>query len=300
MSGSPATPAVTIDVSGWHAAPFDVRGESVFAVGDVHGCAAQLQALLTEIAGLAGTIGAPTRLVLLGDLIDRGPSSLGALDLWSREAAAHGVDQVHRLMGNHEMTLLLAIGDGPHAPQARERWLGAHMGGTAVLEEMRARAGRADAPLDRALVEATLGARVCTCLHAMEPHLRLGNVLFVHGGLRPQVDIEAYLSRPWTGFLDAQWAWIMADFLQWKEGFDGTLVVHGHTPPVRHHELTGEDDPHQFIHDRLGLDGGSSRNGIVTAAQIEDGRYRILRALGQPAGAPASTAVSHSRVSNSS
>lgn len=46
---------------------------------------------------------------------------------------------------------------------------------------------------------------------------------------------------------------------------------------------------------------GLARAGhaIVTAARVEDGRYRILRALGQPAGAPASTAVSHSRASNS-
>ena len=298
---APAHPrSVTVDVSRWHAAPFDVCGETVFAVGDVHGCAAQLHALLASIKRLAGTVHASTRLVLLGDLIDRGPSSLGVLDLWSLDAGAHGVDRIHRLMGNHEMTLLLAIGDGPHAPLARELWLGAHMGGDAVLAEMRARAARPDAVLDRALVEATLGSHVTGCLFAMEPHLRLGNVLFVHGGLRPQVDIDAYLSRPWSGFQEAEWAWIMADFLQWKEGFGGTLVVHGHTPPVRHHELTGEEDPHQFVHDRLGLDGGSSRNGIVTAAQIEDGRYRILRARGQAAGAQASTAVSHSRASNSS
>jgi serine/threonine protein phosphatase 1 len=292
--------ALTIDVSGWRAAPFYVHGESVFAVGDVHGCAAQLQALLAEIASIASTIRSSTRLVLLGDLIDRGPSSLGVLDIWARDAGTHGVDRVHRLMGNHEMTLLLAIGDGPHALRARELWLGAHMGGGAVLAEMRARAGCPEAPLDRALVDAALGSHVTACLFAMEPHLRLGNMLFVHGGLRPRVDVDTYLARPWTDFKEAEWAWIMADFLQWKEGFSGTFVVHGHTPPVRHHELTGEDDPHQFIHDRLGLDGGSSRNGIVTAAQIEDGRYRILRALGQPAGAPASTAVSHSRASNSS
>ena len=30
--------------------------------------------------------------------------------------------------------------------------------------------------------------------------------------------------------------------------------------------------------DRLGLDGGSARTGIVTAAEIQNGRYRILKA----------------------
>ena len=181
------------------------------------------------------------------------------------------------------MSLLLAVGDGPHAAIARQLWLGEHMGGGAVLAEMRSRAGRADAVLDRALLEATTGSTVTACLQSMETQLQLGNVLFVHGGLRPGVDATAYLSRPWTHFREAEWAWIMADFLQWKEGFGGLRVVHGHTPPSRHFELTGQHDPHCFMHDRLGLDGGSSRNGIVTAAQIEEGRYRILRALGPAA-----------------
>lgn len=279
-----STPAhahpLEIDVSAWHAAPFDLAGETVFAVGDVHGCAAHLGVLLDTIAGIARTVDGPVRLVFLGDLIDRGPDSLGVLDLWAADAAERGVHRIHRLMGNHEMSMLLAAGDGPHAPMARQLWLGEHMGGGAVLTEMRARAGRPDAGFDRALLESTMGSHVIGCLEGMETHLRLGNVLFVHGGLRPGVPVADYLARPWTDFREAEWAWIMADFLQWKEGFGGLRVVHGHTPPVRHHELTRQDDPHRFMHDRLGLDGGSSRNGIVTAAQIDRGRYRILRALG--------------------
>jgi serine/threonine protein phosphatase 1 len=274
---------ISIDISGWREAPFAPGGECVFALGDVHGCAAQLGVLLDTVAGIARTVAAPSRLVFLGDLIDRGPDSLGVLDLWAADTPARGVDRIHRLMGNHEMTMLLAIGDGPHAPAARQLWLGEHMGGGAVLAEMRARAGRPDAVLDHSLLAETMGSKVTNCLQSMETHLKLGNVLFVHGGLRPMVDATAYLSHAWTRFREAEWAWIMADFLQWKGGFGGLRVVHGHTPPVRHFELTGQDDPHRFMHDRLGLDGGSSRNGIVTAAQIEEGRYRILRTLGPAA-----------------
>lgn len=274
---------ISMDISGWREAPFAPGGECVFAVGDVHGCAAQLGELLDTVAGIARAVDAPSRLVFLGDLIDRGPDSLGVLDLWATDASARSVDRIDRLMGNHEMSLLLAIGDGPHAPAARQLWLGEHMGGGAVLGEMRRRAGRPDAALDHSLLQATMGSTVTTCLHSMQTHLQLGNVLFVHGGLRPMVDATAYLSQAWTRFREAEWAWIMADFLQWKEGFGGLRVVHGHTPPARHLELTGQDDPHSFMYDRLGLDGGSSRNGIVTAAQIEEGRYRILRALGPAA-----------------
>lgn len=286
-----ATPSlpVRVEVSVWQEAPFDPAGEVIFAIGDVHGCADQLHALRAAIASLAGDVSAPTRVVYLGDLVDRGPDSLGVLDQWATDAGAHGVDRLDRLIGNHEMCMLLAVGDGPHAAAARERWLGHHMGGSIVLAQMRSRVGRPDAVLDRSLLDAAVGSTVCAGLDSMGAHLRLGNLLLVHGGLRPGVEVDPWLSVPWTDFLAAEWAWIMADFLQWPHGFGGLKVVHGHTPPMRHQALTGQADPHQFTQDRLCLDGGSSRNGIVVAAQIEQGRYRVLRARGPVA--PAAVAL---------
>jgi len=56
------------------------------------------------------------------------------------------------------------------------------------------------------------------------------------------------------------WAWINHGFLDWKGGFGGTLVVHGHTPPDKHKAISGMEDPHLFEGDRLGLDGGSARH----------------------------------------
>jgi serine/threonine protein phosphatase 1 len=38
------------------------------------------------------------------------------------------------------------------------------------------------------------------------------------------------------------------------------------------------EDPHLFLHGRLGLDGGSAVTGFVVGAEIQDGRYRILKA----------------------
>ena len=73
-------------------------------------------------------------------------------------------------------------------------------------------------------------------------------------------------------------AWITRGFLDWQGGFGGTLVVHGHTPPAKHWPLTQMEDPHLFLHDRLGLDGGSAVTGFVVGAEIQDGRYRILKA----------------------
>ena len=63
-------------------------------------------------------------------------------------------------------------------------------------------------------------------------------------------------TRPWTSFTEARWAWINHGFLDWKAGFKGTLVVHGHTPPDKHRAISGMEDPHSFEGDRLGLDVG--------------------------------------------
>src|SRR5690349_7652336 len=44
---------VTLDQSDWRAAPIDVAGETVFAIGDVHGCSRHLDLLLGEFGKLA-------------------------------------------------------------------------------------------------------------------------------------------------------------------------------------------------------------------------------------------------------
>ena len=46
------------------------------------------------------------RVIYLGDMINRGPDSVGVLQRWAQDAERHGVDHVDRLMGNHEQTLL--------------------------------------------------------------------------------------------------------------------------------------------------------------------------------------------------
>jgi hypothetical protein len=63
-------------------------------VGDVHGCRWELEALLDRVR-----FGSGDRLVLVGDLIARGPDSLGVLDVARRTGAVI-------VRGNHEQKLL--------------------------------------------------------------------------------------------------------------------------------------------------------------------------------------------------
>jgi serine/threonine protein phosphatase 1 len=282
------TARLPVEISDWKPAPFDLKGETVFAIGDVHGCANELRALLGSIGELAAQSSGKRRLVYLGDMINRGPDSVGVLDLWAADEAAHGVDHIDRLMGNHEIMMMLAVIGGPHAHKAETMWLSQRMGGQLLLDQMRARAGTPAAPASQALLKTALGKAIVHRLYAMRSHVRLGNTLFVHGGLDPQADPDEFLTRPWTIFTEARWAWINHGFLDWRGGFKGTLVVHGHTPPDKHRAISGMADPHLFEGDRLGLDGGSARTGIVTAAEIQDGRYRILKA-GTPFDTPLSS-----------
>jgi serine/threonine protein phosphatase 1 len=273
-----AAMTVPVEISAWKPAPFALKGETVFAVGDVHGCAVEFHALLDGIAGLAKAQGGRRRLIYLGDMINRGPDSIGVLDLWAEGEEARGVDHIDRVMGNHEIMMMLSVIGGPHAHKAETMWLSKRMGGQRLLDQMAARTGHAAARADEDLLRTALGDAVFHRLYGMRSHVSLGNTLFVHGGLDPHADPDEFLTRPWTIFTEARWAWINHGFLDWKQGFGGTLVVHGHTPPDKHKAISGMDDPHLFEGDRLGLDGGSARTGIVTAAEIQDGRYRILKA----------------------
>jgi diadenosine tetraphosphatase ApaH/serine/threonine PP2A family protein phosphatase len=67
-----------------------------FIIGDVHGCLAELQELLT-----VASIGVHDDVVFVGDLVARGPDTLGVLEL----AEAIGAKSVQ---GNHERKLLQA------------------------------------------------------------------------------------------------------------------------------------------------------------------------------------------------
>ncbi len=82
----------------------------MFVVGDVHGHRDVLAGLLRD-SGLVDAAerwrGGDARLWLLGDLVDRGPDGIGAIDL-VRRLERESAGAVRCLLGNHEV-LLLAV-----------------------------------------------------------------------------------------------------------------------------------------------------------------------------------------------
>jgi serine/threonine protein phosphatase 1 len=88
--------------------PRTAPGERVYAVGDVHGCSDLLAVLLERIVADNRTrSAAATHIVLLGDLINKGPDTRGVLELVA--AWPHTDLPVRLLRGNHEQVLLGAL-----------------------------------------------------------------------------------------------------------------------------------------------------------------------------------------------
>src|SRR5258708_28840686 len=129
--------SLRVEISDWTPEPFDLLGETVFAMGDIHGCGDELRALLSTIGKLATQSSGKRRLVYLGDMINRGPDSVGVLELWAADEAVHGVDHIDRLMGNHEIMMMLAVIGGPHAHKADSMWLRQPTGGQLPLDPIR-------------------------------------------------------------------------------------------------------------------------------------------------------------------
>ncbi len=75
---------------------------NTFVIGDLQGCQQQAYALLEQIAAWSDARGLPpARILLAGDIVNRGPQSLASL----RFARAQG-ERLQAVLGNHDLHLL--------------------------------------------------------------------------------------------------------------------------------------------------------------------------------------------------
>lgn len=92
----------------------------IIAIGDIHGCRRALEMLLSAIAPTPDDV-----LIPLGDVIDRGPDTRGAIELLLDLRARC---QLRPVLGNHEEMMLAALrGDASPAGWIR-------VGGTTTLD----------------------------------------------------------------------------------------------------------------------------------------------------------------------
>ncbi|MET0239436.1 MAG: metallophosphoesterase family protein [Sphingobium sp.] len=223
------------------------EGRRVYAIGDVHGHLKLLRDLIDAIAADNEQRGAAEdiRLVLLGDLIDRGPESPGVIeaaiamrDLWPGFAC---------LKGNHEEVFLMALDGDVEAMGFFRRFGRDTLLSYGVAPEIVG--GYDDAELQAATVAAVPRAHH-DFLASLPSSLVIGDYLFVHAGIRPGVSLEEQDARDLH--------WIRADFLRSRVEHP-YMVVHGHS-------IT------EFVDERpnrIGIDTGAYASGRLTAIGLE-------------------------------
>lgn len=249
-----------MDVPSAQAQPFahasTPEGMRLIAVGDIHGRLDLLQALLRQLEDwCAANPGPETRLIFLGDYIDRG--SLSAEVLECLVTLSPPWASVHYLRGNHEQCFLDVL-EGVAPAETVAAWL--DYGGMETLSSYGLGtpllySGDMDAIL--AAARAAVPAHHRQFLANTGISLRLGDYLFVHAGVRPGVPLAAQQNEDLI--------WIREPFLSSTEDL-GAVVVHGHT-------IVPEP---QSLPNRIAVDTGAWRSGVLTAVILEGRSRRFL------------------------
>ena len=234
--------------------PIGPPGHRAYAIGDIHGRLDLLDELLGQVAeDIRARPRAKVTIVFLGDLIDRGPQSAQVVERLRRYRPPFAKPVF--IMGNHEEVMLrIMAGDMSIMPD----WL--RFGGAETLRsygvdplDLQAR-GRNDA---LKLLRQVIPKDHLKFLSSFVDTASFGGYLFVHAGIRPGVPLAQQIPQDLR--------WIRSPFLD-DEADHGCIVVHGHTISE------GVD----VLHNRIGVDTGAYRTGILTALAVEgDDRWFI-------------------------
>lgn len=164
-------------------------------IGDVHGCARELSALLRE----AEVNPAQDRVLFIGDLINKGPDSKG---VWEIFRSMNGIS----ILGNHEMSMLNILDGQPHKHEK-------------YMHDLRRDFGN---DLDVFAAD----------VHRWPLWIEEDGLMLVHAGLVP--DQHPGQTDPWTLVTIRTWDGIGRDLFNeshppWFDFYTGhSLVVFGH------------------------------------------------------------------------
>ena len=255
---------------------------TVWAASDVHG---QLHAVdrLLEAAGLTDGADrwiapAGSALVITGDVVDRGPDTLGLVrrlaSLRAQAGPAGGLVAI--LWGNHEAQVLGGLGGEPDIFRALMTF-----GGGATLLSVGFRPDEwNDWTADQIAARVDeLAPDLLPTLWTFAPYARWRDVLFVHGGPVPFQELDRFersADRLWIrdGFFASADPFPVADAWATYRNAGIRRVVFGHTPV----------EAPTLSHDGQALNLDTWRGHQVTLARLEPGReLREAVFLTQPA-----------------
>ena len=146
----------------------------ILAIGDIHGCDVALEVLLSSL-----TISQGDTVVVLGDVIDRGPNTRRCIELLLR---LRETCRLVLIQGNHEEMLFDALQEGEHLLQA---WLG--FGGHETLQSY---GGRVD----------QIPVEHFRFLEMAVPYWESDTHIFIHASLEPNKELDRQTSHwlRWT------------------------------------------------------------------------------------------------------
>ncbi len=228
--------------------PAGARGWRAYGIGDIHGRLDLLDELLGKIhEDIASRGQRKILMVFVGDLIDRGPSSAQVIE--RLRTYEHPEIRTVFLLGNHEEVLLRILSG---EAELITKWR--CFGGAECLASYGLDAGSLTGLSDdKALeiVRAAIPREHVEFLESFDDSCRFGDYLFVHAGIRPGVEFDQQRQ--------SDLRWIRDPFLL-DDTDHGFVVIHGHT--IR---TEVEKRPN-----RIGIDTGAFRTGVLTALAIED------------------------------
>jgi hypothetical protein len=209
----------------------------IIAIGDIHGCHAEFSELLDRIAPTTDD-----QLILLGDLVNRGPDSCKVIDLARKHATLS-------LLGNHELRLL-------NYRKSSD---------TAYLKETDEETYRKLRPDDWTYLEQM----------PLTHHDAELNTVFVHGGFLPDQPWQKQPANVVTRIqvIDAQGRprkrADAEDAPPWADLWNGPpFVVYGHTPRPEPYKRKWS----------VGIDTACAMGGCLTAYILPEKRFVQVKA----------------------
>jgi serine/threonine protein phosphatase 1 len=236
------------------------KGMRYYVIGDIHGRLDLYEAMIAAIEDSDRRAQpADTRVVLLGDLVDRGPDSAGVI---ARTRDWQKARNVSVLAGNHEEMFLAAF----EKPEALRHFL-KHGGRETMLSYGLSKKQYNTLSLEEifALLPKLVPETEREYIAGFETMIRAGDYVFVHAGIDPAVPL-AEQKR-------SDLLWIRERFLNHTGPLE-KVVVHGHTI----------FDTVMDCGNRIGIDTGAFRSGVLTALLLEGDQRRILQARASNSG----------------
>ena len=229
-------------------------GRRVYAVGDIHGRDDLFAELIDRIReDNAARLPRQVTLILLGDLVDRGPQSAEVVD--RAISLRNEFPDTRLLIGNHEECFLAALtGD------VRKLRYFMRIGGDATVRSYwNVHENLAEASFEdvAARLPQLVPAEHVAFLGNGEDAVEIGDYIFVHAGIRPGIPIDKQKL--------SDLRWIRDEFLN-DERCHGAMIVHGHS-------ITEDIDEWP---NRIGIDTGAYSSGKLTAIGLEGSKRWFL------------------------